>query len=926
MEIKDSITLPKTEFSMKADLPKKEPDILNNWIKNDIYKKLREQSASKEKFILHDGPPYANGHLHMGHALNKILKDIIVKYQQLLNKNSIYVPGWDCHGLPIEWKIEEEYRAKKKNKDDVPVIEFRKQCRDFASKWISIQKKEFQRLGVIGDWDNPYTTMHFHAEAQIVRELGKFLKNGGIYKGHRPVLWSVVEKTALADAEVEYHDHKSTTIYACFPISKTDNDKLKDHSIVIWTTTPWTIPGNRALAIHNEIEYKSLSFKIENKNKNIIIAGELVETFIKENKIENFTVNFSIKGHELTNTHCKHTLYDSGYDFEVPVLHGDFVTTEQGTGIVHICPVHGMDDFILGKKHDLDLPMTINESGIYYDHIPVFKGQHIFKVDQNVCDEIKKNNNLISQGILVHSYPHSWRSKAPLVYKNTSQWFISMETNELRVKALKAIDETDFFPKQGQKRLRSMIQDRPDWCVSRQRVWGVPLPIFVNKKTGEPLRDQNIIEKIAKIYEEEGGDAWFNSEPSRFLSPEYDQNEFEQVKDVVEVWFDSGSTHSYVLEAREDLHWPASMYLEGSDQHRGWFHSSLLESCGTRDRAPFESILSHGFVVDGKGRKMSKSIGNVISPDEIINKYGADILRIWVVASDYSEDLKIDNQIISYQIDSYRKIRNTLRFLLGNLNNFNNQDLVKPDQMPELERYLLTRISNLNNNLKDLVSKHDYHGIYTVLLNFCTLELSALYFDIRKDSLYCDDIKSLKRRSTSTCLHIIFEFLTKWLSPIVSFTCEEAWNSRNYGDKESILLQNIKEEEFTYKDTSLLGVFDELKRVRKSVTSALELKRNEKLIGSSLQAKVILFLAQNSIKTIEDLDLAEMCIVSNVEIQDISKKSEDSINFDDEDIYIEIKLADGEKCERCWAVLEEVSSNKNNLCNRCEDVWNSLQQ
>jgi isoleucyl-tRNA synthetase len=926
MEIKDSITLPKTEFSMKADLPKKEPDILNNWIKNDIYKKLREQSASKEKFILHDGPPYANGHLHMGHALNKILKDIIVKYQQLLNKNSIYVPGWDCHGLPIEWKIEEEYRAKKKNKDDVPVIEFRKQCRDFASKWITIQKKEFQRLGVIGDWDNPYTTMHFHAEAQIVRELGKFLKNGGIYKGHRPVLWSVVEKTALADAEVEYHDHKSTTIYACFPISKTDNDKLIDHSIVIWTTTPWTIPGNRALAIHNEIEYKSLSFKNENKNKNIIIAGELLETFIKENKIENFTVNFSIKGHELTNTLCKHTLYDSGYDFEVPVLHGDFVTTEQGTGIVHICPVHGMDDFILGKKHNLDLPMTINESGIYYDHIPVFRGQHIFKVDQNVCDEIKKNNNLISQGILVHSYPHSWRSKAPLVYKNTSQWFISMETNDLRVKALKAIDETDFFPKQGQKRLRSMIQDRPDWCVSRQRVWGVPLPIFVNKKTGEPLRDQNIIEKIAKIYEEEGGDAWFNSEASRFLSPDYDPNEFEQVKDVVEVWFDSGSTHSYVLEAREDLHWPASMYLEGSDQHRGWFHSSLLESCGTRDRAPFESILSHGFVVDGKGRKMSKSIGNVISPDEIINKYGADILRIWVVASDYSEDLKIDNQIIGYQIDSYRKIRNTLRFLLGNLNNFNNQDLIKPEQMPELERYLLTRISNLNRNLKDLVSKHDYHSIYTVLLNFCTLELSALYFDIRKDTLYCDDIKSLKRRSTSTCLHIIFEFLTKWLSPIVSFTCEEAWNSRNYGDNESILLQNIKEEEFTYKDNSLLGVFDELKRVRKSVTSALELKRNEKLIGSSLQAKVILFLAQNSIKTIEDLDLAEMCIVSNVEIQDISNKSEDSINFDDEDIYVEIKLADGEKCERCWAVLEEVSSNKNNLCNRCEDVWNSFQQ
>ncbi len=926
MEIKDSITLPKTEFSMKADLPKKEPDILNNWIKNDIYKKLREQSSSKEKFILHDGPPYANGHLHMGHALNKILKDIIVKYQQLLNKNSIYVPGWDCHGLPIEWKIEEEYRAKKKNKDDVPVIEFRKQCRDFATKWISIQKKEFQRLGVIGDWDNPYTTMHFHAEAQIVRELGKFLENGGIYKGHRPVLWSVVEKTALADAEVEYHDHKSTTIYACFPISKTDNDKFKDHSIVIWTTTPWTIPGNRALAIHNEIEYKSLSFKNDNESRNIIIASDLVEEFINENKIENFTVNFSIKGHELTKTYCKHTLYDSGYDFEVPILHGDFVTTEQGTGIVHICPVHGMDDFILGKKHDLELPMTINESGIYYDHIPVFNGQHIFKVDQNVCDEIKRNNNLLSQGILVHSYPHSWRSKAPLVYKNTSQWFISMETNELRTKALNAIDETDFFPKQGQKRLRSMIQDRPDWCVSRQRVWGVPLPIFVSKKTGEPLRDQKVIEKIAKIYEDEGGDAWFNSDPSRFLSPEYDPNEFEQVKDVVEVWFDSGSTHSYVLEAREDLQWPASMYLEGSDQHRGWFHSSLLESCGTRDKAPFESILSHGFVVDGKGRKMSKSIGNVISPDEIINKYGADILRIWVVASDYSEDLKIDNQIINYQIDSYRKIRNTLRFLLGNLNNFNNKGLIQPDQMPELERYILTRISNLNKRLKELVKKHDYHSIYTILLNFCTLELSAFYFDIRKDSLYCDNTKSLKRRSTSTCLHVIFEFLTKWLSPIVSFTCEEAWNSRGYDNSESILLQNIKEEEFNYKDISLANVFDELKRVRKSVTSALELKRSEKLIGSSLQAKVTLFLSQDTTKIIKNLNLAEMCIVSNIEIKDITEKSNDSINFEDEDIYVEIKLADGEKCQRCWTVLPEVSSNNNNLCNRCEDVWKSFQQ
>ena len=925
MEIKDSILLPKTEFSMKADLPKKEPAILDSWQKNNLYESLRKDSKDKEKFILHDGPPYANGHLHMGHALNKILKDIIVKYQQLLNKNSIYVPGWDCHGLPIEWKIEEEYRAKKKNKDDVPVLEFRKQCRDFANKWIDIQKKEFQRLGVIGDWDNPYTTMHYHAEAQIVRELGKFLENGGIYKGHRPVLWSVVEKTALADAEVEYQDHKSTTIYTCFPIEKSSEPKFSDHSIVIWTTTPWTIPGNRALAVHEDIEYQSLTINKNDTNQKVIIAKDLIENFIKENEISEHTLNFEIKGKELIGLYCKHPLFDSGYDFTVPVLHGDFVTTEQGTGIVHICPVHGMDDFLLGKQHNLELPMTIDEGGIYYEHIPVFAGKHIFKVDQDVCDEINKCKNLISQGVLIHSYPHSWRSKAPLVYKNTSQWFISMEKNELREKALEAIDQTDFFPKQGQNRLRSMIQDRPDWCVSRQRVWGVPLPIFVNKKTGEPLRDNKVIERIASIYEQEGGDAWFNSEPSRFLSPEYDSNEYEQVKDVVEVWFDSGSTHSYVLETREDLQWPASMYLEGSDQHRGWFHSSLLESCGTRGRAPFESILSHGFVVDGKGRKMSKSIGNVISPDEIINKYGADILRIWVVASDYSEDLKIDNQIINYQIDSYRKIRNTIRFLLGNLNNFSINDAVQLEQMPDLEKYILNKVSQMNTELKSLVQKHDYHGIFVKLLNFCTLDLSAFYFDIRKDSLYCDGKDSLKRRSVSTCLHILFDFLSKWFSPIISFTSEEAWQSRHQDNSTSILSQIITEKDFTYSYSNLEKSFDELKRVRKSVTAALEIKRNEKLIGSSLQAKAIIYISSKIKQILSTLDLAEMCIVSGVEIKDIAEKTPSSMNFEEEDIFVDISLAEGDKCQRCWTILPEVKDNQDHLCNRCDNVWKSFQ-
>ena len=922
---KENINLPKTSFSMKANLPLKEPTLVEYWSKIGLYKKLRESRTGKEKFVLHDGPPYANGNIHMGTALNKILKDIIIKFHQMSGSDAVYVPGWDCHGLPIEWKIEEEYRAKKKNKDDVPVLEFRKQCRDFANKWIDIQKKEFQRLGVIGDWDNPYTTMHYHAEAQIVRELGKFLENGGIYKGHRPVLWSVVEKTALADAEVEYQDHKSTTIYTCFPIEKSSEPKFSDHSIVIWTTTPWTIPGNRALAVHEDIDYQSLTINKNDANQKVIIAKDLIENFIQENEISEHTLNFEIKGKELIGLNCKHPLFDSGYDFTVPVLHGDFVTTEQGTGIVHICPVHGMDDFLLGKQHNLELPMTIDEGGIYYEHIPVFAGKHIFKVDQDVCDEINKCNNLISQGVLIHSYPHSWRSKAPLVYKNTSQWFISMEKNELREKALEAIDQTDFFPKQGQNRLRSMIQDRPDWCVSRQRVWGVPLPIFVNKKTGEPLRDNKVIERIASIYEQEGGDAWFNSEASRFLSPDYDSNEFEQVKDVVEVWFDSGSTHSYVLETREDLQWPASMYLEGSDQHRGWFHSSLLESCGTRGRAPFESILSHGFVVDGKGRKMSKSIGNVISPDEIINKYGADILRIWVVASDYSEDLKIDNQIINYQIDSYRKIRNTIRFLLGNLNNFSVNEAVELEQMPDLEKYILNKVSQMNTELKSLVQKHDYHGIFVKLLNFCTLDLSAFYFDIRKDSLYCDGKDSLKRRSVSTCLHILFDFLSKWFSPIISFTSEEAWQSRHQDNSTSILSQIITEKDFTYSYSNLEKSFDELKRVRKSVTAALEIKRNEKLIGSSLQAKAIIYIPSEIKQILSTLDLAEMCIVSGVEIKDIAEKTPSSMNFEEEDIFVDISLAEGDKCQRCWTILPEVKDNQDHLCSRCDNVWKSLQ-
>ena len=698
MEYKDTIFLPKTTFEMRANLPLKEPKILDDWDKQKIFKQLRKQSKGKEKFVLHDGPPYANGHIHMGTALNKILKDVIVRTQQMTGKDSIYVPGWDCHGLPIEWKVEEEYRKKGRNKDDVPIVQFRQECREFAEKWIDIQKKEFRRLGVEGDWHNPYLTMSNEAEAQIVRELGKFLLDESLYKGARPVLWSVVEKTALADAEVEYEDHTSNTIYVKFKVKNSNIEELVDNDILIWTTTPWTIPGNRALAYGADLEYILIQIKevndtsIAKTGDKIMIAKDLQESVINEIGITKIDIIKSFLGKELKETECKHPFEDIGYDFVVKVLEADFVTLEQGTGIVHIAPGHGADDYNLGIKNNIEIIQTVNDDGKYNEYAKGFVGEHVYKVDLKIAEKLKELNRLVYLGKLRHSYPHSWRSKAPLIFRNTPQWFISMDKQDLRNKALKSIDETKFYPSQGQTRLRSMIEARPDWCVSRQRVWGVPLPLFVNKIDGKPIRDINVINRIADIYEKEGSDTWFTSDPKRFLGDQYNADDYDQVKDVVEVWFDSGSTHAFCLEKRKDLKWPASMYLEGSDQHRGWFHSSLLESTGTRGRAPYESVLTHGFVVDGRGRKMSKSLGNAMSPDDIIKKYGADILRLWVVASDYYDDLKLDNAILKAQTDSYRRIRNTFRYLIGNLSELKENEKIDINKFPELEKFILHRL------------------------------------------------------------------------------------------------------------------------------------------------------------------------------------------------------------------------------------------
>jgi isoleucyl-tRNA synthetase len=904
---KENLHLPQTAFSMKANLSQKEPEILKKWEKNKIFEKIRKNSKGRKKFILHDGPPYANGHIHMGTALNKILKDMVVRFHQMNGKDSVYVPGWDCHGLPIEWKIEERYKKNKKNKDEVPIKDFRRECREFAKEWINIHINEFKRLGVTGDFQNYYSTMSFAAEAQIVRELGKFLLDGSLYQGFKPVFWSTVEKTALADAEVEYQDHTSNTIFVAFKVKESPKDFLKDSNIIIWTTTPWTIPANKALAFNSNIEYALVEISdLENfKEKNIVVAKNLLDSIVKSCAIEKFKILKTFSGSEFIGTICKHPFEKLNYSFDVPMLEARFVTLEQGTGIVHCAPSHGPDDFNLCLKHNIPSKYTIDNAGYYTDEVPFFTKTHVFKADPIVIDKLKEVKKLLKNDKLQHSYPHSWRSKAPLIYRATPQWFISMEKKSLRNKAIKAISETAFYPPKGRERLLSMIEGRPDWCISRQRSWGVPLPIFINKKTKEPLRDQKVIDRIAEIYEKEGSDCWFTDDPKRFLGENYNVADYEKLTDIVEVWFDSGSTHSFVLEKRKDLKWPADMYLEGSDQHRGWFHSSLLESCGTRGRAPFDSILSHGFVVDGKGMKMSKSAGNVISPDDILKNYGADILRAWVASSDYAEDLRIDNTILAQHAESYRKVRNTFRFILGNL-----QDKHEPldfkkiniDNFSDLEKYILGKISHLDSSIKENLKNYNYHKLYKELSNFCSLDLSSFYFDIRKDLLYCDNLNSKKRKDCIVVLNIILECLLKWFAPIFVFTTEEIFNLLNKNEN-SIHEFSFPEIPQKWKNDSLNNKWQDLYGVKQEVNIAIEEKRSSKEIGSSLEADILIHANEKIFNLLEGLNLEEYFITSK------AKK----IKGIDNVLRIDVKKAIGTKCPRCWKILE-------NKCSRCEEA------
>ncbi len=927
-DYKATVFLPKTDFPMRAGLAKNEPETLKRWEDANLYDAMRAESAGREKFVLHDGPPYANGHLHIGHALNKILKDVINRSQRMMGKDVHYVPGWDCHGLPIEWKIEEKYRNAGKNKDEVDPIEFRRECREFADHWIDIQREEFKRLGVIGDWDNPYTTMTYAAEAQIVRELGKFLMSGALYKGAKPVLWSIVEKTALAEAEVEYYDHTSTTIFVRFPVATPSIPEIEGASVVIWTTTPWTIPGNRAVAYGEGIDYVVLKAGDET----IVVAEALVGEIAAAAGLEGHEIVHRMKGADLAGTVCRHPFHglaDGYYDFDVRLLPADFVEVDTGSGFVHIAPSHGQDDWELGVQHGVPVPDMVGPDGTFVDRVGLFAGELVmawkkkkakFPANTAVVEKLAEIGALLASDRLVHSYPHSWRSKAPLIFRNTPQWFISMDKTGLRDTALNAVDNTRFVPAAGRNRLRGMIETRPDWCVSRQRAWGVPITVFVNKKTGEPLRDQAVLDRIVDAVEAEGADAWFASEPSRFLGDEHDAADYEQVMDILDVWFDSGATHTFVLEGRDDLAWPASLYLEGSDQHRGWFHSSLLESCGTRGRAPYEAVLTHGFVMAEDGMKMSKSLGNVVSPQDVTKRDGADILRLWVVGSDYSEDLRIGPEILKQHGDVYRRLRNTLRFVLGNLNAFDGSERLAQSEMPELERWVLHRLAELDRRLRQACNDFEFHSLFTELHNFCAVDLSAFYLDIRKDSLYCDRADSTRRRAARTVLDELFNCLTAWLAPFICFTAEEAWRARNPDG--SVHLRQFPDIPADWTDDALAAKWDVIRNVRRVVTGALEIERAEKRIGSSLQAAPDVYVQAEHMTALADLDMAEIAITSGVNLIEGAAPGGAFALEDVAGVGVVPAMAQGEKCERCWMVLDEVGGNVDHptLCKRCADA------
>lgn len=910
MSYKDTVFLPKTDFAMRGNLPQKEPEILATW--KNIYQIIRTQSADRKKFIINFGPPYANGNLHIGHALSYILKDILAKTYQMKGFDVPMIVGWDCHGLPIEWKVEETFRAKGKKKEDIPPLEFRRMCREFAGKWLDIQREELKRLGIIADFDEPYCTMDFNTEGLIVEQLGHFLMNGSLYRGLRPVFWSVVEQTALADAEIEYKNVTSPSIYVAFPVQGHANLYA-----VIWTTTPWTLPANRAIAYNPELEYVVVS----NGEKKYIVAKECLNRFL-EAALPGITDSSSLRvesvsagiQQDISQLKCRHPLHEDGYTFDVPLLPADYVTIDAGSGLVHTAPTHGEDDFSLGKKFNLEMPDIIDDAGVYRANVLLFAGKHIFKVNPDMSAALTNRDALLSETKLEHSYPHSWRSKKPVIFRTTSQWFINIDDSGIRKKALEAIKNVNWFPKEGYNRIRSMIENRPDWCISRQRVWGTPITLFVHKKKREVLRDAKVHSRIVELIKQYGGDYWFTEPNATFLGNTYNPDDYEKVKDVVDVWFDSGCVHEIVLKHRKGQQWPADLYLEGSDQHRGWFQSSLLESVGVYGEAPYKNVVTHGFVLDEKGYKMSKSLGNTVTPQDILKDYGADVLRLWISMVDYSEDVRIGKEILKRQEEIYRRFRNTLRYLLGALHEFKTEDLLSFDQTPELEQYMLHQLHRLCDLHQQCVNQFDIRRFYAELHNFCSSQLSSFYFDIRKDSLYCDASSAVRRRATQTMMHYLFNFIVRLLAPVLSFTAEEAWQIHTKTvtlDNNSIHSQPFLTPDPIWQNDALEKKWEDIKSARSAITNALEQARAEKKIGSSLEAHVHIYA--NALPCLPDL-LNELCITSGLEHHQTTPPKDAIVDG----VYaIRIELAKGHKCERCWKTLEEVTP-AHPLCTRCD--------
>ncbi|HWZ07287.1 MAG TPA: isoleucine--tRNA ligase [Bradyrhizobium sp.] len=1023
-----TLFLPQTEFPMRAGLPQREPEILKAWYKIGLYERLRELSAGRTKFVLHDGPPYANGNIHIGHALNKILKDVVTRSQQMLGFDSNYVPGWDCHGLPIEWKIEEEnYRAKGKAKpnfrDSAAMVAFRRECRAYAAHWLDVQREEFKRLGVIGDWDHPYATMDYFAEAQIARELMKFAANGTLYRGSKPVMWSVVEKTALAEAEVEYEDYTSDQVWVKFPVAEVELAAGKDvsavivaavsdASIVIWTTTPWTLPGNRAISFSSKIPY-GLYKVTESPTDNwakvgdlLILADALAEGVFSQARVIAYERIGDVPATALAAMECSHPLAGlaGGYEFRVPLLEGEHVTDDTGTGFVHTAPGHGREDFDVWTANARELesrgisstiPYTVDENGAFTDQAPGFTGKRVIndkgeKGDANeaVIKALIEAHMLLARGRLKHQYPHSWRSKKPVIFRNTPQWFIAMdkpfslplpdgersaakrtgegqtatgasrfvgrartidrapspdvlaaaqtstsprrgevkeERDTLRDRALHAISVTQWVPPAGQNRITGMIESRPDWVISRQRAWGVPIAVFVRENpdgSAEILRDDAVNKRITDAFEQEGADAWYmDGARERFLGPLANED-WKKIDDICDVWFDSGSTHAFVLE--DPVHFPGLagirrkvdggddtvMYLEGSDQHRGWFHSSLLESCGTRGRAPFDVVLTHGFTLDENGRKMSKSLGNTVEPQRVIAQSGADILRLWVCATDYADDQRIGPEILKNTIETYRKLRNTIRWMLGTLHHFKAGDKVDRADMPELERLMLHRLSEVDAIVRRAFADFDYKTVVATLANFMNSELSAFYFDIRKDALYCDPPSSLTRKAALTAVDIICDAILKWLAPIISFTADEAWFLYRPAETPSVHLTTFAENLADYRDDVLAAKWETIRDVRRVVTGALELERAAKRIGSSLEASPLIYVSDKAIfATLFDVDMAEVCITSNAMVTNEDAPADAFRLGEVPGVAVVVERAAGTKCARSWKILPTVGED-----------------